>query len=1287
MQATQRIRRKPVPQTSLTDELEVPPRNLPTLSPSESTTFSQEVFQELDNGSIELSSDQFSRPNSASIVSILTSDGMRSEEPEQDANVANSDGALEDSGQDQSDQVIQHQQNDQRVEKTPNVFLVAKPSSDSHEDKFQYWDPVYLQLASLLAYAICLCLLAIALIVLLVISNKNSGLSTANRSYSYGWTYAPTAVFILLSVPWKRVDYLCKILTPWHNMKTAPQKANRSITLDTISPTLPEGILSAYKHRHWSLLATIIGTVILSLMAVFSTGLFVLQPTRLIKANVAMQTTSFWNASLSTTDTAAISYYGIHNAGLPPPAWTLDYAAVQPFSAINGGEALNISSMTASVLVFYPSFTCEEATWDISTFDSTTGMYNATFTTNTCRASQDNLYSIDGTQVFAFQTSGFPNDNYASTFEPVSCSDDDILDHVLLAVSHATEANGEIGIAEMGAVICRPDYSITTSRVTFSPALPTRQKKLEIEREANEERLAISGFGSSDLSVAVRGSTQSLFLQSTNTDEISENTDSFFTLMAHNIGPVVGNSTLKPLLDTAVLVTQAEKVFVGVAAQLASQSLLAPRMSKITGSIDYEETRLHVHQTTVILLVLLLALLIISTIAVLFTRPIKVVPRDPATISGLLILLRKSELLQGLLRDTGFLRSSALENVLENNSYSTELMTPDSEEQQFLICVNPTEVEMRESTKEYKKPTNKWWRPMGSLTWFKLLSIALPATLIISLEVIQQLSDRRNGFVTINRNTNTTVFGTKYIPAAVMFVISLLHGTLYSTAAVFAPYQTLRKPGASTSRTITVNHLSSVPLATVWTATKIRHWPVVATSISVVVSAFLTIFVANLYTVSAVAGTRDITLQRIDEFDLAWNNSYSNDNKAGSFGNLIEYWNITYPQWTYEDLVFPKISLETGPVYSAGDSVKLTIPAYRGVLNCTETPVDETIVTVDPDVRFDPINITGILRNTCPGGERQDMPYSISALQTLGGSLFGTMDYIHFTNGASLEVGEPGMGFVGGFQPPDNDLGCPSLAFGFGEYLDGDSTQATASTFTCTQLIQEVMTEALFSLPSFSLDLTDPPRRNESTARFVSDDAGNLIREYQHTATLAQYFYNESAASFFDIVLHGRDKHEPTGLLGESNVGSLINASARVYGRYMAQTISLNMRTESPAPTTVAGLLQQRNQLKVHQNRVSKITLQVCLGLMVSCAAAYWILMDTKELLPRNPSSIASVASWLTGNSLWENDRIVGPVETVSDKELQHDNRLGKTKFAFGCWGDSEIVNPDKRFGIDVVSE
>ncbi|KKY13739.1 hypothetical protein UCDDS831_g08750 [Diplodia seriata] len=195
--------------------------------------------------------------------------------------------------------------------------------------------------------------------------------------------------------------------------------------------------------------------------------------------------------------------------------------------------------------------------------------------------------------------------------------------------------------------------------------------------------------------------------------------------------------------------------------------------------------------------------------------------------------------------------------------------------------------------------------------------------------------------------------------------------------------------------------------------------------------------------------------------------------------------------------------------------------------------------------------------------------------------------------------------------------GCSSLAFYFGTFGPAPSYRPAAITaFTCTQHIQEVSTRVRLLLPGLEVDPSDPPRPDESTARYLLNPLanGSDVFEYPVTYPLHSAFLPTRNGStfavpgldaFYTAVVHGAHGVPAAELVGPANAPRLVDATEMLYGRYMAQVLSLKMReslnvSDGADFPRIQGVLTSQ-ELSVVQNDGPKMALQAMLAVMAAC--------------------------------------------------------------------------------------
>ncbi|KAH6603636.1 hypothetical protein Trco_008411 [Trichoderma cornu-damae] len=185
----------------------------------------------------------------------------------------------------------------------------------------------------------------------------------------------------------------------------------------------------------------------------------------------------------------------------------------------------------------------------------------------------------------------------------------------------------------------------------------------------------------------------------------------------------------------------------------------------------------------------------------------------------------------------------------------------------------------------------------------------------------------------------------------------------------------------------------------------------------------------------------------------------------------------------------------------------------------------------------------------------------------------------------------PAAGAGGGDGVQQADNGCPTFAVTFGRMRlkktgKGDKAKISGfeqdlATIVCYQNIEQVMANVTWQLPRFSFDPTRPPTTDESTARllkshrnserfpFLPDAWLNGLSNPLNNQTIPgpnnTGSYHNYIDSFIEALVMARNGRPADELAGARNVENLIKSTQRLYGTYMVQAISLNMRDNSTA--------------------------------------------------------------------------------------------------------------------------
>ena len=146
------------------------------------------------------------------------------------------------------------------------------------------WNSVWLHKIVLLGFCALFTAIFVALILLYHFSAVRHGLSTEVARNKYSWTYGPTAggfaaiserpqssclleaVFVIITALWRQVDYQCKTLAPWQELRKGASPGSHSVLLDYISPFIHECLIASARNRHWAVFSSAIALLLLQLI-------------------------------------------------------------------------------------------------------------------------------------------------------------------------------------------------------------------------------------------------------------------------------------------------------------------------------------------------------------------------------------------------------------------------------------------------------------------------------------------------------------------------------------------------------------------------------------------------------------------------------------------------------------------------------------------------------------------------------------------------------------------------------------------------------------------------------------------------------------------------------------------------------------------------------------------------------------------------------------------------------------------------------------------------------------
>ncbi|KEF55353.1 uncharacterized protein A1O9_08103 [Exophiala aquamarina CBS 119918] len=1148
---------------------------------------------------------------------------------------------------------------------------------------------------------------------------KNDGFKVKEGTSHYAWAYAPTIVVVLVLATWRLVDHSAKISMPFDALQDGPVKGSQSLLLDYASKFQLVSLLEAIKNSHFAVIASISGFVLLKVITVFSTGLLVLLPTAVKQTDTFIQARAFSADSFDPTiplNTSTFSsipvytYYGNVVQGMPFDNGVTADLAYSIITVESDSPIPEDATIEGEVAAFVPLLTCKklDVTVDTPTTVDDSNAADALATSpdisltikagDVCGAASslqvpaDNPYTeitpnrrVLGTlqQIFCGSSSGTGADAGGPAGILLTVTD---ITYQQTLFDNATElAGGTFTIAsdvsrtlnKITNIFCSASYSITQVKLTNNTRLIDSSQAVSIqpvENAKNSTLPRLSDWNVTNIYAQSSVSAEALFGDVINDDTISDSS-AMFSLMALT----QGTDNIDTLLDADKLMAAAVQTYNGILSQYAHQLLRDTNSNELEdGTVTMNQPRLRVNDVSVWTIGAVCGVLALLSIALVFIAPRGVVPRDPSSIATIAMLLTRSVELNRLLRRQPVPSLQNQKDALSGYEFGTAIATSDAGRISYRIVTSEGEPDPP------VQPTThlRWWLPISATIPFLAVTVLIPLVLIAVLEVLQRSSDKNDGLFTVADDKWTEIYS-HYIPGVVMLIVAALINMLDFNIALFAPWVNLAK-GNAVSRRSVLNHLlgRSPPLAFMQ-ALKTRNLSAILSILAATMAAILTVVASGLYTVEYFTlDGPEITLRTVDSFSLKWTDSFASDKGAAAMLDLVLHNNGKYPQFTYEGLAFPSLSLNnsqvsTDSLATASGSYSQILDAYQGNLRCEILNPDSYNITTEQagpesaypnDMAF--MVVTAALPDSChlggSSGEDSVVTYENDFVLLPNGQVTfaGAQLDLLFGENSSLygNFGEERGQYISD-NPP---VGCPSLAFTFGQFKLDDDNKDQVTTMVCYQEIQTLKVNVTLKSNSTRIDTELPPVIQDGTVAILENpNSNNSVKSFDFRIenNLAQEMTlfngdNSTAAAadpsstatldiYFQAIINGPDRMDPASLVGVDNQDRLQEAVNRFYQMYMAQAISANMRQPANGSTATSSRLVRRQDFntlttgtttiahpRLVQHKESKLLLQILLGLMTALAAAAWSTTKFRHVLPCNPASIAGTMALLAGSDL-----------------------------------------------------
>ncbi|KIW41439.1 uncharacterized protein PV06_07000 [Exophiala oligosperma] len=1211
------------------------------------------------------------------------------------------------------------------------------------------WNSIWLSTTVLSAVTGIFALFIVVLVLLWNYINRNEGIQLITNNH-YSWTYGPTALLVIVVAIWRQVDYHCKAITPWAVLSQEPSKGSSNILLDYVSPIQVSSLHKSLSSKHHTVTAGILGFMLLKCIVLLSTGLFVTAPKLILQSDLGLIQHTIFNGSLfnssapsTTLNDSSLVYtaFGILSRGLPYTDGTNQGLVYERFRP-PAGSLVGLQTVTATVNALIPSFECQSAPVAIKLQPAnTTDLHPADYLQlqfDECQLLQNG----DGTPVYALNPQLFscPPRQLSPLVQRMNCfneSDSATADNWQLltladlrynqtlqnfsspvafgdsvtATSWSTSVDAAVGIA------CRSTYAIEKVNVTYDYSqTPTNITVTRLAPGVNHTMPGFSSFDLGKLFTASLTAAASMFGNLNFDSYAEEYPNTMFKVMANTMG-----GGYDALMDENKIKQAAETVFQTVAVQIVSKYLTQEVDTPLRGQAVYQEERLELNDLSLWSMVSGFIVMMIIAAFILWKRPQDIVARDPDQPFFNALLLQPSRVARNILSRCGTLSESNMLAQLNNHTFATGM---DAQEHESILLASDPLSDM--TTPDQGSHSN-WWKPLAARWIFVLTTLILPLTIIATLEALQVSSDRHDGIASVSSEDSlASKTTTRYLPALVMLLSATLFNSVDFNIAVLAPYNALKSEARPPQSSIMSNVIGLIAPYAVWQSLRRRYWGAALSGTAALVGSVLTIISSGLYTIDFVPTTAPMLVQRTDSFQTTWQNSALNDSGAAVLTSLTESSNLTFPQFTFDELALPGLQAAGDPPKPSKQgqaTLSLTTSALRASLNCTTLPTAQFNVSTFYNPSSGPsasVSISFSLPRECPYGgsggnmTSMDIDQSWQLPFTKNSSYVAKMLDIHV--GPFDAVLASSSGELAPSTQKDNPPGCPSLAFIYGHVDVNDGSQNMITTRICYQQMQQVPVRLWLNVPDLSISQDFPPTLDESGSGHVVLESGpngetsfpyrlevhmdNELSLFNQTQFVPSSIARSTIDGFFQGVLFGRSPIPQAWLADPERPDEVVSAIQAFYRRYMAQAISVNMRV--PTAAANAQLLSGNataltGVLRVHQNNASKLALQVILGVMTLCGGLAVWLAPPREVVPHNPCTIAG------GMVLWAGSRFCETFTTVetfagqedkpvlpegavhmSNKKLMGSGALDGWLFRLNWWLRDDGT---KRYGIDAVRQ
>ena len=825
-------------------------------------------------------------------------------------------------------------------------------------------------------------------------------------------------------------------------------------------------------------------------------------------------------------------------------------------------------------------------------------------------------------------------------------------------------------------ILCEPDYRIVDAQVRMDQA-----GNILNERDIIDLNKAAPAFPAWDLVEGLHTSTQAatsvfglpysyrLVTEGWRYYEIRE----FFYNWIQTQYPS-GN-----VKDPEFLKEKVSEVFSIAAAQMANSHLLKASDETQIGRCDFTEDRLRIRGLSLYLMVACLLILLVSVLFFIYIRPKQISSRDPTTIAGLALVISQSPGMMSVFSDKGAASLEIMRRDLAQKHCRSTFPTNQGQRTFSLELVNNGSKSGESSSPERPKPGPdpvELWNPLSLRRSFGCLTVVSLLILVVVLEVMYWYSLKHDGIAEVDTRSYIR-FVWAYVPAIVMLSAhTLVAMAAFSSLQIF-PYFLLGKRSNNNWDDVSRDYLSKFSIQSLAKAISEHHWPVTCMSLAALLGPLLTVVVSGLYTPHEIQSHLKVDLLTTDVFNASYKHIDLKTPKAfapasTNIGLLLTQ-NFTSPLWTYEEFALPQFDIDYPENFEidadekAKSNITVVIPGIRANLDCKI-------------IKTHPKNFSTLIEHA------YDLDSKISVK--------GYDDHGCQPSVWTMPHQNP-FGFFSQSSLGPKSAFCGAFGISEIEWIP----------FTCENEVKQLDVEITLAAATSTILYATP--LESSIKHFSNETVYGGNSNYFPSQVVPSLFgsgkFDGHPASYYDPVFQavirtagttGDPIDFPMKLyMDDEGFEKITLHLQHVYRLIIAQTaatirIPLNATLPATPPQRLNGTLHYPGVWRLRQSGISTRLLDGLLITIAICVAISFTLMDATGVLPKNPSSIAAGASFISGRSDWLQDDLVQSAQWCDDSELRRNPSWSGLKFRLMWWNTEckegrEIQN----FGLDARKE